>query len=191
MWSGTPNVIPSDWRRIGAEKLADEIGFGTALGPSAQRVDATKDAYQWYEHDVRNTLSFSAAHKNASSLAALVRAVGVASGALESMTSDKSLIAGLLLKRTAALPISQLGVFKSGGTFVPLDPTWPLERTIDILAESKASCVVVDESASVEDLAVTPARPPSASQTRRQAPPPWSHQALVFCLAPIATGETL
>ena len=156
-WPAAPTVIPNEWRRTGAEQLADAVGYGTALGAAAQRVDASKDAYIWYDHktDVRQTLSFSNAHKNASSLAALVRAVGVVSGALDDLTSDKSLIAGLLLKRTAALPISQLGVFKAGATFVPLDPTWPLERTIDILEEANASCVVIDETGPVDELAVS------------------------------------
>ena len=175
MWSTCPSTVPPAWRRAGAEKLADAVGFGTAPGPLAQRVDA--DAYVWYEKTVRKALLFSDAHSNASNLAMVIRAVGVVSGELDDVASDKSLITGLLLKRTAALPISQLGAFKAGATFVPLDPTWPLERTLGILGEAKASCVIADVSGNVDELTVrrrlartrAPRGPPRAQLMRSVA----------------------
>ena len=52
------------------------------------------------------------AHGNASELAVLIRAAEVASGVMERLQSESPLIGGLVLKRTAALPLSQLAAFK-------------------------------------------------------------------------------
>ena len=37
MWSSTPSCVPNEWRRKGAEELADAIGYGTKLGPGPVR----------------------------------------------------------------------------------------------------------------------------------------------------------
>ena len=85
MWSSTPSCIPSDWRRGGAEALADAVGYGYQLGPGPRASSPHRDAYVWYagEDSVKQSLSFETAFKNASDLCALIRAIGVASGKLK------------------------------------------------------------------------------------------------------------
>lgn len=148
MWSSTPACVPSEWRREGAKALYAAVGYGKTMGPGPRASSTFRDAYVWYsgEDSVKKTLSFAAAHEHASDLAALIRASGVAGGKLDNLEVDKPLIVGLVLKRTAALPLSQLAAFKAGATFVPCDPTWPVERTVSILCEAGASVVVADST---------------------------------------------
>ena len=126
--------------------LAKTIGFDATLGAAAAEADALRDAYVWYDKqaDNKHTLSFAVAHGNATDLAVLIRAAGIASGVLDSLESESQLICGLVLKRTAALPLSQLAAFKAGATFVPCDPAWPSERTVSILDEANAAVVIAD-----------------------------------------------
>lgn len=156
MWSSTPSCVPNEWRRKGAEELADAIGYGTKLGPGPRASSTYRDAFIWYDGDdeVKRSLSFPVAHQNACELAALIRASGVAGGKLDALESDTPLIVGLVLKRTAALPLAQLASFKAGATFVPLDPTWPVDRTVSILCEAGATTVLAD-SGNAEALAVS------------------------------------
>ena len=99
--------IPSEWRRD-TNDLAN-------VGAAAAEADALRDAYVWFdqETDAKRTLSFTVAHGNASELAVLIRAAEVASGVMERLQSESPLIGGLVLKRTAALPLSQLVAFKA------------------------------------------------------------------------------
>ena len=99
--------IPSEWRRD-TNDLAN-------VGAAAAEADALRDAYVWFdqETDAKRTLSFTVAHGNASELAVLIRAAEVASGVMERLQSESPLIGGLALKRTAALPLSQLAAFKA------------------------------------------------------------------------------
>ena len=157
MWPSTPLSIPPEWRSSGANALADAIGYGTKLCPTARAAEPVRDAYVWYDQktDVKKKLSFQVAHGHACDLAALIRAGGVASGRLDTLTSHQPFVVGLSLRRTASLPLSQLAAFKAGATFVPCDPAWPVERTVAILTEAKASIVLAD-AADSEALTVSP-----------------------------------
>ena len=119
MWQA-PNCIPEEWRRDGAEALLKAV---ETVGPGKEaRGGGTppRPAYSWFDGSgEEQTLSFSDAHKNAADLVALIRGAGVASGALESLIEDSSFMCGLILSRTAAMPLGQLACFKAGATFVP------------------------------------------------------------------------
>ena len=106
--------IPSEWRRD-TNDHANAVGFHATLGAAAAEAEALRDAYVWFdqETDAKRTLSFTVAHGNASELAVLIRAAEVASGVMERLQSESPLIGGLALKRTAALPLSQLAAFKA------------------------------------------------------------------------------
>ena len=100
MWPTTPKCVPKEWRQDGANALADAIGYGIKPGANAAAADHQGvDAFVWYdpESDLKRTLSFSSAHKNACDIAALIRAAGVASGVLDTLVSDTPLICGLMM----------------------------------------------------------------------------------------------
>ncbi|MDR2856015.1 MAG: amino acid adenylation domain-containing protein, partial [Methanomicrobiales archaeon] len=52
---------------------------------------------------------------------------------------------GILVKRSEMMPVSALAVMKSGGMYVPLDPSYPTERLEFMLKDAGASIVICDE----------------------------------------------
>jgi natural product biosynthesis luciferase-like monooxygenase protein len=88
-------------------------------------------------------------------------------------------IVGLVVRRSAELPVALLGILKSGAAYLPLDPDYPRERTGFIIADSGAQLFVADrESAQrlglgaartivVEDVAEKPraALPPAGTSS--------------------------
>ncbi|MGC5016345.1 amino acid adenylation domain-containing protein [Streptosporangium sp. DT93] len=52
---------------------------------------------------------------------------------------------GILVDRSARLPMAILGVLKAGGVYVPLDPAYPPDRIAFILADSGARVLVTQE----------------------------------------------
>ncbi|MFJ3660012.1 amino acid adenylation domain-containing protein [Streptomyces sp. NPDC090119] len=69
-------------------------------------------------HDDGRTLSYAELDTASDRLAARLTAHGVSSGDL----------VGLLLERSADIPVGILAVMKAGAAYVPLDPTYPQER---------------------------------------------------------------
>jgi len=52
------------------------------------------------------------------------------------------------LERSAALPVALLGVLKSGGAYLPIDPAYPEERQRFLLADSGATVAIVRDAQS-------------------------------------------
>ncbi|WP_162034325.1 AMP-binding protein, partial [Chryseobacterium potabilaquae] len=52
----------------------------------------------------------------------------------------------LCLERSEQMLIGILGVLKSGGAYVPMDPGYPMDRIDHILGDTKARVVIVEES---------------------------------------------
>ena len=116
MWTSKPACVPNEWRLSGAKALRDSINKAKAT--------ATAPAYVWFEEGTKQCLSFSDAHSNADKLSQLIRATAIATGVVAGVADNSSpLICGLVLKRSASLPLAQLATFNAGGTFVPCDPT--------------------------------------------------------------------
>ncbi|HVR99677.1 MAG TPA: condensation domain-containing protein, partial [Thermoanaerobaculia bacterium] len=54
-------------------------------------------------------------------------------------------VVALLLERSPDLAAAQIGIAKTGGAFLPLDPAWPDERLALILEDSRAAAVLTVE----------------------------------------------
>ncbi len=55
---------------------------------------------------------------------------------------------GLYVKRSADLVIGMLGIFKAGGTYIPLDPEHPPQRILSLIKDTKIKIVLTHESLS-------------------------------------------
>jgi amino acid adenylation domain-containing protein len=69
-------------------------------------------------------LSYGELNKRANRLAHLLREDGVSPG----------VPVAIALERSLDMPVALLGILKSGGYYVPLDPSWPIARTIQVLS---------------------------------------------------------
>jgi amino acid adenylation domain-containing protein len=61
---------------------------------------------------------------------------------LQSLGVGPDLIVGLYLGRTLDLIVAVLGVMKAGGCYLPLDPSYPVDRRDFMLADSRAPVVI-------------------------------------------------
>ncbi|MGK5671562.1 amino acid adenylation domain-containing protein [Micromonospora sp. URMC 106] len=98
--------------------------------------------------DDARTLDYRELDARADALAATLRAEGIGAGDL----------VGVLLERSAALPVALLAVLKTGAAYVPLDPTHPPARLAYLLADTGAP-VVLTSAALRHRLPAGPARP--------------------------------
>jgi non-ribosomal peptide synthetase component F len=142
-WS--PSIVPEAWKREGADALAEAVGFGHTPGPAGRLAQADdRPAYVWFPTaKTKESMSFNEAHAAASELSHVIRAAGETSGALR---EDRTYTVGLVLKRSAALPIAELASFKAGATFVPCDPSWPPHRVTEILEEANVCAIIRDKN---------------------------------------------
>lgn len=54
------------------------------------------------------------------------------------------IVVGVLMERSAALPVALLAVLKAGGAYLPLDVSWPEERLRFVLEDADVSIVLTD-----------------------------------------------
>jgi len=85
-------------------------------------------------------LTYRELNQRANQLAAVLRQLGVARGT----------IVGVCLERSLDAVVALLGVLKSGGAYLPLDPGYPPARLAFMLANSRAD-IVVTETRSARD----------------------------------------
>jgi len=78
------------------------------------------------------TLSYRELNRRADLLAAQLRRIGV----------GPEVIVGLSTERTLAMMVGLLGILKSGGAYLPLDPGYPAERLAFMLSDSRAQVLV-------------------------------------------------
>jgi amino acid adenylation domain-containing protein len=57
-----------------------------------------------------------------------------------------------ILHRTSRIPAAQLGIIKSGGCFLPIDPEYPVDRVRHMLRDSAAKYVIVDKGDAEADV---------------------------------------
>ena len=165
--------------RTPAQKLSD-IAFLTAAerdriagwnGAASRPFDLDVCVHQQFEAQAERTpdavavryddraLTYAELNARANEMAARLRANGVG---LESRV-------GLYLGRSPELLVAVLGVLKTGGTYVPLDPSYPRDR-IAYMVEDAGVAAIVTERALLGDL---PRPEPGAGP---------SHAAAVVCV---------
>ena len=86
-------------------------------------------------------LSYRALHARAASLAATLSRLEVRSG-----RPDDVRLTGVLARRSVTAFAGVLGVLLHGHGYVPLNPTFPAQRTQAMLAQAGCRCVIVDEN---------------------------------------------
>lgn len=86
--------------------------------------------------DKDTTITYKELNEKANQLAAYLRKLGIKEETIVAVMLDKSIEAFLAL----------LGISKAGGTYLPLDLTYPKDRIAYILEDSKAAYVIVDET---------------------------------------------
>ncbi|PRY19894.1 non-ribosomal peptide synthetase [Pseudosporangium ferrugineum] len=124
-----------------ATMLVDWNDTGTPPIPEARlqdlfeaQVRATPDAVAVVAGEDR--LTYAELDRRANQLAHALQARGVG--------TETSV--GVFMSRTAATIVAFLGVLKSGGVYVPLDPGYPPDRVAFMLADSRVDVLVVDAS---------------------------------------------
>lgn len=99
-----------------------------------KQVEITPDAIALTFHDT--SLTFNELNKRANSLANYLRNLGV----------TRNDIVGIMLPRSLELIISMLAVLKAGGTYIPIDPMYPKNRTEYMLENSQAKFLLTFSS---------------------------------------------
>lgn len=80
-------------------------------------------------------LSYRDMERRANQLAHYLRASGI----------GPNVLVGLCLERSPEMVIGMLGVLKAGGTYVPLDPTYPSERLAFMIEDTQAPILVTQQ----------------------------------------------
>jgi natural product biosynthesis luciferase-like monooxygenase protein/amino acid adenylation domain-containing protein/non-ribosomal peptide synthase protein (TIGR01720 family) len=80
------------------------------------------------------TLSYAALNERANRLAAFLRKKGIHSGSL----------VGICIDRSIEMMVGLLGILKSGAAYIPVDPTYPVDRINYMLRDSNVSTLLVN-----------------------------------------------
>ncbi len=104
------------------------------------QVERTPGAIAVVGHSLRGqaqvSLTYDELNRQANQLAHYLRHLGVAPGT----------IVGISLERTTEMVIGLLGILKAGGTYVPLDPSFPRERLAFMLQDTQAPVLITQRS---------------------------------------------
>lgn len=65
---------------------------------------------------------------------------------LQSLGVGPEVLVGIFLERSMDLLIALLGVLKAGGAYIPLDPSYPMDRLAFMMDDSQAAVLVTQES---------------------------------------------
>jgi len=84
----------------------------------------------------RNSLSYDQLNRRANRLAHDLLALGV----------KPESVVGVYLERSMEMIIALMAVFKSGGVFLPLDPSYPADRLAFMLADANAQVIITTSS---------------------------------------------
>jgi amino acid adenylation domain-containing protein len=115
--NGAPSTFPHD-RCI--HQLIEERAAAHAASPAIETVDAV--------------VSYGALNNDANRLAHRMQALGVRRGD----------VIGVSLDRTPAMVVALLAIVKCGAAYVPIDPSYPVERVRFIVSDSQTRLVVTE-----------------------------------------------
>ncbi|MCV3216971.1 amino acid adenylation domain-containing protein [Plectonema radiosum NIES-515] len=105
-----------------------------------EQVEHTPDAIAVVYEDQQ--LTYSELNDRANQLAHYLRTIGV----------ELEVLVGICVDRSLEMIVGLLGILKAGGTYVPLDPTYPSERLAFMLADARVR-VLLTQQRLVEGLA--------------------------------------
>ncbi|HVU34847.1 MAG TPA: condensation domain-containing protein, partial [Opitutaceae bacterium] len=125
------DLVIRQWNRTAAEDPLDVCVHELFERQAVEQADRIAIA------DSRDALSYAELNRRANALARRLRALGVQSDTL----------VAVCLPRSIELIVAWLGVLKSGGAFVSLDPAYPRER-LDFQIRDSAARVVITAPAS-------------------------------------------
>lgn len=96
------------------------------------QAQTTPDRVALFDDEGRSALTFGELDRRAAGLSSLLKERGVASGA----------IAAILLPPGFDFVAAVLAVWKAGGAYLPLDPTYPPNRVTELLSDSGAMLLI-------------------------------------------------
>ena len=98
------------------------------------QVEKTPDAIALVFED--HELSYAELNRRANQLAHYLRNLGVV----------EEMVVGLCLERNVEMIVAVLGILKSGAAFLPLDPSYPMERIAFMLEDAQVAVLLSQES---------------------------------------------
>jgi len=135
---------------ISALPLLDEAGRGqSVIDWNATRAEYARNScvHHLFEAQARATpdavavafesqqLTYAELNQRADQLAGYLRELGVKPG----------VVVGVFVERSLDMIVALLGVMKSGGAYLPMDPTYPVERISFVLADANVPVLLTQE----------------------------------------------
>jgi len=119
------------------ERIPENIAV---IAQSAERIAHSGQGGALEKHDAQRpmpyALTYRELNRESNQLAHLLRRMGV----------DKGEIIGIMVERSLEMVKGLLGILKTGGAYLPIDPDYPPERKKYLLRESNAKVLVTDSS---------------------------------------------
>ncbi|HEX4961001.1 MAG TPA: amino acid adenylation domain-containing protein, partial [Thermoanaerobaculia bacterium] len=129
--SGTElHQLAREWNELPVEGLGSSVLHERFAEQAARAPEATAVVFEG------ERLSYGELEIRSNQLARYLVGLGVLPG-------DR---VGLRLERSAGMAVAILGVLKAGAAYVPLDPSYPPERLAFLVADSRPSVVLTEES---------------------------------------------
>ena len=130
-------LIVSDWNRTRREYRRERCVHELF----EEQVEARAAAVAVVEAGSGRSFSYAELEERANRLARRLRRLGV----------GPEVAVGVCLERSAEMIVALLGVLKAGGLYLPLDPTYPLER-LSLMIEQTQSPVLLTQEQLVDSL---------------------------------------
>ena len=128
---------------VGESEMTRIISLGDGGGPEVARDLRVEQLFESVARQKPNATAVVFEEQRLT-YAELDDAAEVLAGQLVALGAGPDVTVGLCLPRTPDLIVGILGILKSGGAYVPIEPSFPDARTALMLADSRAAIVVTD-----------------------------------------------